>query len=212
MQPNGPDRTGVAGQGELLGDVLGDLAGLDAAGAHVEALRGAVDDRPDPLDVGVPPSLRATVRVADVHPEGRALAAHHAHCCHSGDLTQRGPDELTGLQDPERLPVRRGTRQPAVGDRAPAAGSYDPPAMTSLTRLGADELRAVVAGYRDALAAHKEGINRLNVYRSEEHTSELQSLMRNSYAVFCLKKKKPIKVSTNTQHTRVRKKNTLEHE
>src|SRR3546814_10664663 len=28
--------------------------------------------------------------------------------------------------------------------------------------------------------------------RSEEHTSELQSLMRNSYAVFCLKKKKNI--------------------
>src|SRR3546814_2608435 len=28
--------------------------------------------------------------------------------------------------------------------------------------------------------------------RSEEHTSELQSLMRNSYAVFCLKKKKMI--------------------
>src|SRR3546814_9512521 len=28
-----------------------------------------------------------------------------------------------------------------------------------------------------------------NVYRSEEHTSELQSLMRISYAVFCLKKK-----------------------
>src|SRR3546814_9216721 len=27
-------------------------------------------------------------------------------------------------------------------------------------------------------------------YRSEEHTSELQSLMRISYAVFCLKKKK----------------------
>src|SRR3546814_8973049 len=33
--------------------------------------------------------------------------------------------------------------------------------------------------------------------RSEEHTSELQSLMRISYAVFCLKKKK----STQTQHT-----------
>src|SRR3546814_8115732 len=28
------------------------------------------------------------------------------------------------------------------------------------------------------------------IYRSEEHTSELQSLMRISYAVFCLKKKK----------------------
>src|SRR3546814_9107034 len=33
-------------------------------------------------------------------------------------------------------------------------------------------------------------ISRLNSVRSEEHTSELQSLMRISYAVFCLKKKK----------------------
>src|SRR3546814_5348819 len=34
--------------------------------------------------------------------------------------------------------------------------------------------------------------------RSEEHTSELQSLMRISYAVFCLKKKK--KTTTQTQY------------
>src|SRR3546814_9361744 len=34
--------------------------------------------------------------------------------------------------------------------------------------------------------------------RSEEHTSELQSLMRNSYAVFCLKKQKIIKVRRHT--------------
>src|SRR3546814_13806494 len=33
-------------------------------------------------------------------------------------------------------------------------------------------------------------------FRSEEHTSELQSLMRISYAVFCLKKKKNNKQST----------------
>src|SRR3546814_6199269 len=32
--------------------------------------------------------------------------------------------------------------------------------------------------------------------RSEEHTSELQSLMRISYAVFCLKKKKKINIHT----------------
>src|SRR3546814_5049918 len=37
---------------------------------------------------------------------------------------------------------------------------------------------------------HEQGRDRL--LRSEEHTSELQSLMRNSYAVFCLKKKKYI--------------------
>src|SRR3546814_1982082 len=33
--------------------------------------------------------------------------------------------------------------------------------------------------------------------RSEEHTSELQSLMRISYAVFCLKKKNNIRIPTN---------------
>src|SRR3546814_3456093 len=33
--------------------------------------------------------------------------------------------------------------------------------------------------------------------RSEEHTSELQSLMRISYAVFCLKKKKKITIQTH---------------
>src|SRR3546814_2783098 len=36
--------------------------------------------------------------------------------------------------------------------------------------------------------------------RSEEHTSELQSLMRISYAVFCLKKKKPHITTQNTRH------------
>src|SRR3546814_2415464 len=35
--------------------------------------------------------------------------------------------------------------------------------------------------------------NSMPAQRSEEHTSELQSLMRMSYAVFCLKKKKTIK-------------------
>src|SRR3546814_10077656 len=36
--------------------------------------------------------------------------------------------------------------------------------------------------------------------RSEEHTSELQSLMRISYAVFCLKKKKKSHHNNNTPH------------
>src|SRR3546814_8816968 len=47
--------------------------------------------------------------------------------------------------------------------------------------------------------------------RSEEHTSELQSLMRISYAVFCLKKKKRENTKTNKtgenteQHTKTKK-------
>src|SRR3546814_2695047 len=42
---------------------------------------------------------------------------------------------------------------------------------------------------RDVIAWHD------HLGRSEEHTSELQSLMRISYAVFCLKKKKTIDIS-----------------
>src|SRR3546814_8427968 len=44
-----------------------------------------------------------------------------------------------------------------------------------------------------------EGLG-LDRYRSEKHTSELQSLMRHSYAVFCLKKKKHNTLQTRQQH------------
>src|SRR3546814_10864703 len=48
-------------------------------------------------------------------------------------------------------------------------------------------------------------------HRSEEHTSELQSLMRISYAVFCLKKKK-INISSIRLDTQNNTKNTQTHE
>src|SRR3546814_7110939 len=44
---------------------------------------------------------------------------------------------------------------------------------------------------------HQQGVLE---FRSEEHTSELQSLMRISYAVFCLKKKKKGKNTNTRQH------------
>src|SRR3546814_7125410 len=44
--------------------------------------------------------------------------------------------------------------------------------------------------------------------RSEEHTSELQSLMRISYAVFCLKKKKQTKTHSPTIKTKTNKNTT----
>src|SRR3546814_998760 len=50
-------------------------------------------------------------------------------------------------------------------------------AIEGLGRVTSDEQRAQLLRIADE-------------DRSEEHTSELQSLMRNSYAVFCLKKKK----------------------
>src|SRR3546814_2419942 len=51
-------------------------------------------------------------------------------------------------------------------------------------------------GFRFAIFGHEFVL--LSLKRSEEHTSELQSLMRISYAVFCLKKKKN-KSSTRTK-------------
>src|SRR3546814_9715468 len=51
----------------------------------------------------------------------------------------------------------------------------------------------------EAIARELGGVFcKVNV-RSEEHTSELQSLMRISYAVFCLKKKKTQKYKTRKQ-------------
>src|SRR3546814_2141989 len=45
------------------------------------------------------------------------------------------------------------------------------------------------AGLQDEPYPQRAELLRLHAARSEEHTSELQSLMRISYAVFCLKKK-----------------------
>src|SRR3546814_2578591 len=67
--------------------------------------------------------------------------------------------------------------------------------QVSQNRLSANVLgRDVAAGElasqkRQLSPGHKFGLRRAASGRSEEHTSELQSIMRISYAVFCLKKK-----------------------
>src|SRR3546814_7358478 len=58
-----------------------------------------------------------------------------------------------------------------------------------------DTRRRLAAARRQRPAVHAPG-------KSEEHTSELQSLMRISYAVFCLKKQNQTKIhKTITKHT-----------
>src|SRR3546814_9482851 len=52
---------------------------------------------------------------------------------------------------------------------------------------------------------HQPSINHRDRSRSEEHTSELQSLMRISYAVFCLKKKRKKKKNKSEQNIILRK-------
>src|SRR3546814_3674942 len=69
------------------------------------------------------------------------------------------------------------------------------------------------ATHRDILAATYPGLMRKASARSEEHTSELQSLMRISYAVFCLKKKKKRMQQEHTDNTKIdRLRNTIDHD
>src|SRR3546814_10311559 len=80
------------------------------------------------------------------------------------------------------------------GDWEAIEQTSDERLVTSLAMicpLGAPEKQALLESITlteraEALTAIME----MATHRSEEHTSELQSLMRNSSAVFCLKKKK----------------------
>src|SRR3546814_9576877 len=69
----------------------------------------------------------------------------------------------------------------ASRDRAPFATLCNPPSLPPFPASAPAPPTGSAAPRREAGCG-----------RSEEHTSELQSLMRNSYAVFCLKKKKTI--------------------
>src|SRR3546814_8885313 len=85
-----------------------------------------------------------------------------------------------------------GRDRPArAADRAAGAGGADGGALlpvaatgTGVLRDGRRHRRVYAGALRTAADAGRAAV------RSEEHTSELQSLMRTSYAVFCLKKKK----------------------
>src|SRR3546814_8988375 len=90
----------------------------------------------------------------------------------------RGPPSSTR---PDTLfPYTTLFRSPAGGDSARPAG------------------RAGDSAQRAGPARGAAGSSRASRDRSEEHTSELQSLMRISYAAFCLKKTKIINTNTIT--------------
>src|SRR3546814_10763702 len=103
--------------------------------------------------------------------------------CKKARALQRGPPPQRFL----RLPCRRFGALSLTGVHSLAVmpGCAD---FAHVRELDAAELAVVVdVGLVEAFAAALFHA-RLEV-RSEEHTSELQSLMRISYAVFCLKKK-----------------------
>src|SRR3546814_1344513 len=72
---------------------------------------------------------------------------------------------------------------------APVATSISPATMIPLNIVHPDDGSRRAAGERFEVSHKTKGPSEM-VARSEEHTSELQSLMRISYAVFCLTKKK----------------------
>src|SRR3546814_10499452 len=70
-----------------------------------------------------------------------------------------------------------------------------------LSALPTSQLRWKTIPPRSRRSARRRTTSFSSLKRSEEHTSELQSLMRISYAVFCLKKKKNKLQNTKTQQT-----------
>src|SRR3546814_1900919 len=89
------------------------------------------------------------------------------------------------------VPVLRGRRRPGRGDPGASLGHdghrVDAQVLAAVAgrHAGRTVARRLLPGVRRRAGAAAEA-------RSEEHTSELQSLMRISYAVFCLKKNKNI--------------------
>src|SRR3546814_21035823 len=80
----------------------------------------------------------------------------------------------------------RGTGPAAVRDDAGAAADRRIVQLLARRARGGRRRDAIVRQFPALRFQHLQS-RRLD--RSEEHTSELQSLMRTSYAVFCLKKK-----------------------
>src|SRR3546814_1280824 len=96
----------------------------------------------------------------------------------------------------ETLETRRNTAQPDEpaawvqrGSAQLAVGDFDA-AVISFSHGLALAPRMFVARLQLGMAQEQLGQSHAALKRSEEHTSELQSLMRISYAVFCLKKNK----------------------
>src|SRR3546814_3179936 len=91
---------------------------------------------------------------------------------------------------------RYGTGQP--GKLAQSGGGGHGPLVRGVGRSPA---RAYPRGDRlHQLGPERQGQARAEDARSEEHTSELQSLMRISYAVFCLKKKNKTNKTLSNHH------------
>src|SRR3546814_5508256 len=80
----------------------------------------------------------------------------------------------------------------AQANRAAAASAAE---IVAIIRDSADQHVFTAADATAVMAA----LHAIRWTRSEEHTSELQSLMRTSYAVFCLKKKKSKTPDTTKQ-------------
>src|SRR3546814_2735001 len=85
---------------------------------------------------------------------------------------------------------------------------------TTLFRSAALDPANHCSGGRDASRRQGSvidpGISSQRTRRSEEHTSELQSLMRISYAVFCLKKKKTPTHATSSIYSKAKNNNTTQ--
>src|SRR3546814_3132128 len=113
---------------------------------------------------------------------GQGLAVAAAGLAYAVEQQREEGEEANGADD-------HGKARTAGGcGHARSSGSFAAGRCAGLARK---RLSSAVTKPPSAISAAPSQIQRTKgLMRSEEHTSELQSLMRISYAVFCLKKKK----------------------
>src|SRR3546814_9960676 len=111
--------------------------------------------------IGKAPPAETIARIAGGLTQGAAIGTRRAHAGMVGDLQDRFRQHLRALSHHGLHPSRE-----------------------------IDDIAFDARGRGNAPIGFDERKERATPVRSEEHTSELQSLMRISYAVFCLKKKK----------------------
>src|SRR3546814_6634399 len=100
-----------------------------------------------------------------------------------------------------------------IGDRLEAGGDSLDPIRIEPQAIEHRVAQPLVAAARHILAVGGDDRGQGGTQRSEEHTSELQSLMRISYAVFCLKKKKHKKtLNTKAAYKETHNKDQTENE
>src|SRR3546814_1286626 len=202
--------------------VAGDDADLDEAARELRALGGDAD-----ITGAGEVAAEADCMAVD-RGDHRDLAVHQRADHRLNAAAIVGAGRIGLVEHADALAIQHRFQIAAGAERLAAAGQDDSadPAILAERAQRVDDVVAVgvradrvhafgLAHRQDCDLAAPLDTQKFTHARSEEHTSELQSLMRISYAVFCLKKKKTQRnnkvAQTNKNHIQIKPSHNSKH-